>query len=109
MLKKFLVCIPIALLVSCGSDDDNSACFATLRGEAPGGRERIVSSLATQRHLPIGDMATLYEHERAELALGAHITKYLHIFATRNVLDVLRQRDLNKQASAAVLPAPLAV
>ena len=35
MLKKFLVCIPIALLVSCGSDDDNSASFATLRGEAP--------------------------------------------------------------------------
>jgi len=40
-------------------------------------------------------MATLYEHERAELALGAHIPKYLQIFATRNVLDILRQRDLD--------------
>jgi hypothetical protein len=90
-----------------GGDDDNSASFATLRGEAPGGRERIVASLATQCHLPIGEMATLYEHERAELALGAHITKYLHIFATRNVLDILRQRDLDKQTSAPGLPAPL--
>jgi hypothetical protein len=71
-------------------------------------QKRIVASLAAECHLPIGEMATLYEHERAELALGAHITKYLHIFATRNVLDVLRQRDLNKQASAAGLPASLA-
>jgi len=70
--------------------------------------KRIVASLATECHLPIGEMATLYEHERAALALGAHITKYLHIFATRNVLDVLQQRDLNKQASAAGLPASLA-
>ena len=71
-------------------------------------QERIVASLATECHLPIGEMATLYEHERSELALGAHITKYLHIFATRNVLDVLRKRDLKKQASAAGLPASLA-
>lgn len=71
-------------------------------------QERIVASLATECHLPIGEMATLYEHERSELALDAHITKYLHIFPTRNVLDVLRQRDLNKQASAAGLPASLA-
>ena len=70
-------------------------------------QKRIVASLATQCHLPIGEMATLYEHERAELALGAHITKYLHIFATRNVLDILRQRDLDKQTSAPGLPAPL--
>jgi Protein of unknown function (DUF3562) len=71
-------------------------------------QKRIVASLAAECHLPIGEMATLYEHERAELALGAHITKYLHIFATRNVLDVLRQRDLNKQASTTGLPAALA-
>ncbi len=71
-------------------------------------QKRIVASLATECHLPIGEMATLYEHERAELALGAHITKYLHIFATRNVLNVVRQRNLNKQASAAGLPAALA-
>jgi len=55
---------------------------------------RIVASLACECHMPIGEMAALYEHERAELALVAHITKYLHIFATRNVLEVLRRRDL---------------
>jgi hypothetical protein len=71
-------------------------------------QKRIVASLATECHVPIGEMATLYEHERAVLALGAHITKYLHIFATRNVLGVLRQRDLDKQTSAPGLPASLA-
>ncbi|HYN59493.1 MAG TPA: DUF3562 domain-containing protein [Rubrivivax sp.] len=71
-------------------------------------QKRIVASLATECHLPIGEMATLYEHERAELALGAHITKYLHIFATRNVLNALRQRDLDKQTSAPGLQASLA-
>lgn len=58
---------------------------------------RIVASLASECHLPIGEMATLYEHERAELAAGAHVTKYLHIFATRKVLEVLRQRDLHSK------------
>jgi hypothetical protein len=70
-------------------------------------QRRIVASLAAECHLPIDEMATLYEHERAKVALGAHITKYLHIFATRNVLSVLRQRDLEHQASAAGLPASL--
>lgn len=55
--------------------------------------------------MPIGEMATLYEHERAELALGAHITKYLDIFATRNVLEVLRRRNLDRQTSAPGQPA----
>jgi hypothetical protein len=63
-------------------------------------QKRIVASLASECHVPIGEMAALYEHERAELASGAHITKYLHIFATRNVLEVLRRRDLDKQISA---------
>jgi len=60
-------------------------------------QKRLVSLLATECHLPVDEMATLYEHERAELALVAHITKFLHIFATRNVLEILRQRDLDKQ------------
>ena len=59
---------------------------------------RIVAALASECHMPLGEMATLYEHERAELALDAHITKYLHIFATRNVLETLRRRDLGKRA-----------
>jgi hypothetical protein len=63
-------------------------------------QNRIVASLATECHMPVGEMAALYEHERAELASDAHITKYLHIFATRKVLEFLHQRDLDKEISA---------
>jgi hypothetical protein len=71
-------------------------------------QKRIVAALASECHLPIGEVATLYEHERAELALGAHITKYLHIFATRNVLEVLRQRALDPKLPSPAAPAWLA-
>jgi hypothetical protein len=60
---------------------------------------RIVTSLARECHMPIGEMAALYEHERAELASSAHITKYLHIFATRKVLEILRRPDHDKTIS----------
>ena len=63
-------------------------------------QKRIVASLAKKYQMPIGEMAVLYEHERAGLASGAHITKYLHIFATRKVLEVLHQRDLDKKSPA---------
>ena len=63
-------------------------------------QQRIVASLAKKYRMPIGEMAALYEHERAELASGAHIAKYLHIFAARKVLEVLHQRDLDKEISA---------
>ena len=69
---------------------------------------RIIASLAVQCHMPIGEMAVLYEHERSELARGAHVTKYLHIFAARNVLEVLRKRDLHTQPSRPAQPALLA-
>lgn len=69
---------------------------------------RIVASLASKCHLPIGEMATLYEHERAELALGAHITKYVHIFASRNVMERLRLRGLGRQIASPGIPAALA-
>ena len=62
-------------------------------------QKRIVASLAKRCQMPIGEMAVLYEHERAELASGAHITKYLHIFATRKVLEVLHQQDLDRKIS----------
>ena len=55
---------------------------------------RIVASLAVECHIPVAEMAALYEHERANLAFGAHITKFLHIFATRNVLEIMRRRDV---------------
>ena len=69
---------------------------------------RIVASLAVECLMPVGEMAALYEHERAELALGAHITKFLHIFATRRVLEVLRERGRDKQPSKLAEPALLA-
>ena len=69
---------------------------------------RIIASLAAECHLPIGEMATLYEHERAALAQGAHNTKFLHIFATRRVLEVLRLRGLDKANSPPSEAVPLA-
>jgi Protein of unknown function (DUF3562) len=72
-------------------------------------QKRIVASLALECRVPIGEMAALYEHERAELALGAHITKYIHIFATRKVLENHRERGLDNQPSTLVESALLAV
>jgi hypothetical protein len=37
-------------------------------------------------------MTMLFETERAKLAAGARITKFLDIFATRHVLEALRVR-----------------
>ena len=59
-------------------------------------QSRIVASLASDFHVPVDELATLYEHERAELALGAHVTQYLDIFTTRHVEEILRQRGLEK-------------
>ena len=72
-------------------------------------QKRIVASLAKECQVPINEMSVLYEHERAELASGAHITKYLHIFATRKVLEFLHQRDLDKGISAPGYSALLTV
>ena len=69
---------------------------------------RIVASLAVECHIPVAEMAALYEHERANLAFGAHTTKFLHIFATRNVLEILRKRELDKGPSSPAAPALLA-
>jgi hypothetical protein len=53
---------------------------------------RIVAALASQCHMTIDEMTTLYERERAQLALGAHIIKFLDIFATRHILEAFRVR-----------------
>ena len=53
---------------------------------------RIVALLAKESQQPLADVAALYESERAKLALAAHITKFLHIFAIRNVQAILRKR-----------------
>lgn len=57
---------------------------------------RIVAFLAKESQQPVADIAKLYEHERAELALDAHITKFLHIFAIRNVQAILSKRATQK-------------
>ncbi len=55
-------------------------------------QKRIVANLAEQSHTPTRDVAELYEHERAELAAGARVSKFIHIFAIRNVQEILRGR-----------------
>jgi hypothetical protein len=54
--------------------------------------KRIVAHLAEESHMPTQEVAELYEHERAELAAGAHVSKFIHIFAIRNVQEILRGR-----------------
>ena len=69
---------------------------------------RIVASLAAECDVPVGEMTKLYAQERAALARGAHNTKFLDIFATRRVLEVMRLRRLAREPSAVsepVLPA----
>jgi len=75
----------------------------TLQDKQPD-QGRIVALLAAECQMPVGEMAVLYEHERAELAAGARITKFLHIFATRNVLEILRKRALKKRHSRPAQP-----
>ena len=71
--------------------------------------KRIVASLAEESQVPVEDVVELYEHEYAELAIGAHITKFLHIFAIRNVQEILRRRGIDRLAKrAAGGPRPAA-
>jgi hypothetical protein len=74
--------------------------------EKPPDEARIVALLAQESRWPVADVATLYAHERAQLALGAHITKFLHIFAKRKVQEILRERTSADPpgGSAEVLP-----
>ncbi len=62
-------------------------------------QKRIVALLAEESHVPVDEVAKLYEQERAELASGAHVTRFLHIFATRIVLASLHKRDIEKPAA----------
>ena len=71
-------------------------------------QQRIVALLATESELPVAEVAKLYDKERAALAAGAHITNFLHIFATRNVREILRQQSLDGPAMPA-LSRPLLV
>jgi len=72
-------------------------------------QRRIVKYLADEAKLPINDVATLYEHERSAVAAGAHVMKFVHIFAIRNVQEILHQRRVDKQAIALRGAVPVAV
>ena len=61
---------------------------------------RIVAFLSEESHVPVDEVATLYERERAVLAVGPHVPNFLHVFAIRNVREMLRSR--HEQANAAV-------
>jgi hypothetical protein len=58
----------------------------------PPDQKRIVAALALQCHMTIDEMTPLYARERAQLALGAHIIKFLDIFATRHILEAFGVR-----------------
>lgn len=72
-------------------------------------QKRIVASLAAECHVSIDDVGTLYERQRVELASMARVTKFLHIFATRNVLEILRKRVLDQPALTLGGPLALAI
>lgn len=62
----------------------------------PPNQQQILANLSAQSHMPINDVAALYELECASLAAGAHITTFLHIFAIRNVREILRMRAVDR-------------
>ena len=62
-------------------------------------QKRIVAFLAADFQLPIDDVARIYEEQRVELCLGARNTKFVHIFATRNVEEILRKRALDSSST----------
>ncbi len=80
---------------------------------APAGNQtdqtRIVAFLAEESQQPVADVAKLYEHERAALALGARVTNFLHIFAIRNVQKILRQRAADSRGALTMVHPILGV
>lgn len=72
-------------------------------------QQQAVAALADEFRMPLADVAALYEAERAWLVAGARITTFLHIFAIRNVQEILRKRTLDsqprQQAHSFLLPA----
>ena len=55
--------------------------------------ERAIEALARASHLPIDQVAQLYEHELTVLKVGARVTSFLTILTTRKVREILRQRQ----------------
>jgi len=57
-------------------------------------QRHTVSRLAAEFKLSVDEVTALYECECATLAIGAHVTKFLHIFAIRHVQETLQKRRL---------------
>jgi len=57
-------------------------------------QRRSVALLAAEFQLPVETVMELYERERAALAIGAHVTKFLNILAIRHVQEILRERAI---------------
>ena len=63
--------------------------------------KRIVEFLAKDSPLPANVVAKIYEDECAGLAKSARVTLYLHIFAIRNVQEILRAQGASRPELAA--------
>jgi uncharacterized protein DUF3562 len=61
--------------------------------------ERAIEALAREAHVPIEQVAQLYERELAVLTAGARITGFLSILTLRKVRDILRHRSPPAAAS----------
>lgn len=60
-------------------------------------QQRAIEYLSKESLVPIDEVEELYEHERAELAVGARIIGFLPILAIRKVRAALRQRSAAKR------------
>lgn len=70
-------------------------------------QQGIVALLAQEREVPVDDVARRCEHGHAALAIGAHITSFLHSFATRDPREILRNRGVEGLALPAAGRPPL--
>jgi hypothetical protein len=61
---------------------------------SPRDQAQIVAFLASESRQPVADVAKVYEQECAVLVSRARITNFLHIFAIRNVQEILRTQAL---------------
>ena len=72
----------------------NRLSSSTYPGESST-HERAIEALARESHVPIDQVAQLYELELTALKAGARITGFLTILTTRKVRALLRQRQLS--------------
>ena len=62
--------------------------------------DSAIEFLAKKSQRPIDDVASVYGKELIKLAVGAHITAFLPIFAFRQARELLRLQNIGKTAPA---------